>query len=130
MQGGEGDTREPAGDAPLHAAEGQGPDQPDQAPPQREIRLVAAAVHADPLALYDLQLGLDREDEHLKVGQGVPAVAVAAAVECGRRRAQADRRCWECWCKASAQHGEREPRLRPIRQDGSSAQSYFAYSFL
>ena len=75
VQGGEGDTREPAGDAPLHAAEGQGPDQPDQAPTQREVRLAAAAVHADPLALHGLQLGLDREDEHLEVGQGVPAVA-------------------------------------------------------
>ena len=79
MQGGEGDTREPAGDAPLHAAKGQGPDQPDEAPPQCQVRLAAAAVHADPLALHGLQLGLDREDKHLEVGQGVPAVAAAGA---------------------------------------------------
>src|ERR687886_370243 len=35
----EGDAGEPAGDAPLQAAEAQGPDQPDQAPPQGEVRL-------------------------------------------------------------------------------------------
>src|SRR5215213_595443 len=45
VQGGEGNAGEPAGDAPLHAAAGQRPDQPDEAPPQSEVRLASAAVH-------------------------------------------------------------------------------------
>ena len=78
---------QPAGDAPLHAAEGQGPDQPNEAPAQAQVRLAAAAaVHADPLALHGLQLGLDREDEHLEVGQGVPAVAAAGPRQAPDRR--------------------------------------------
>ena len=34
---------------------------------------------ADPLAVHSLKLRLDREDEHLNVGQGVPAIAAAGA---------------------------------------------------
>jgi hypothetical protein len=88
VQGGERNTREPAGDAPLQAAEGQRPNQPDQAPPQGQVRLAAAAVHADPLAVHGLQLGLDREDENLDVSQGIPAVTTAGAgnTAVGRRR--------------------------------------------
>src|SRR5215213_9750173 len=33
VQRGEGNAREPPGDAPLHAAEGQHPNQPEHAPP-------------------------------------------------------------------------------------------------
>src|SRR4051794_22752125 len=73
----ERNTGEPAGGAPLQAAKGQGPDQPDEAPPQGEIRLAAATVHADPLPIHRLQFGLNREDKHLDVGQSVPAVAAA-----------------------------------------------------
>jgi hypothetical protein len=36
-------------------------------------------MHADPLAIHGLQFGLDREDEHLNIGQYVPAVTAAAA---------------------------------------------------
>jgi hypothetical protein len=36
-------------------------------------------VHADPLAVHGLQLSLDREDEDLNVGQGVPAITTAGA---------------------------------------------------
>jgi len=83
-----GNTGEPTGDAPPHAAEGQHPDQPDQAPPQARVRLAAAAVHADPLAVHGLQFGLDGEDEHLHIGQDVPAVAAAGVGNAtgGRRR--------------------------------------------
>src|SRR4051794_5153842 len=73
----ERNTGEPAGGAPLQAAKGQGPDQPDEAPPQGEIRLAAATVHADPLPIHGLQFGLNCEDKHLDVGQSVPAVAAA-----------------------------------------------------
>src|SRR3712207_8083448 len=52
--------------SPLHAAEGQRPDQPDQAPPQGEVRLASTALHADALPIHGLQLGLDREDEDRK----------------------------------------------------------------
>ena len=77
VQRGEGNAREPAGNAPLHAAEAQHPDQPDQPPPQAQVRLAPAAVHADPLPIHRFQFRLDREDKHLDVGQGVPAVAAA-----------------------------------------------------
>ena len=97
MQGGEGNAREPAGDAPLQTAEGQGPDQPDQAPPQDEVGLAAAAVHAHPLPLHGLQLGLDREDEHFDVGQGVPAVATVGTPNATGRR----------WQKSSGVRGSR-----------------------
>src|SRR5215203_3831712 len=74
---------------PLQAAESQGPDQPDEAPPQGEIRLAPATVHADPLPIHGLQFGLDRKDEHLDVGQGIPAVAAAGPGNAsGRRRRQ------------------------------------------
>src|SRR5215210_4099892 len=107
VQGGEGNTREPAGDAPRQAAEGQGPDQPDQAPPQREIRLAAAAGHADPLPIHGLQLGLDRDDEDLDGGPCVPAVATAGARDtAGRRRWQGD----EAAC-AGARHRPNMVRL-------------------
>ena len=48
----------------------------------------AAAMHAYPLAVHGLQFRLDREDENLDVGQGVPAVATAGAgnTAVGRRR--------------------------------------------
>src|SRR3712207_9580076 len=75
VQGGERDTRQPAGDAPLHATEGQGPDQPDQAPPQGEVRLAATAVLADPLPGHGLHLRLDREHKHLDVAPVAPAIA-------------------------------------------------------
>jgi len=83
-----GNTGEPTGDAPPHAAEGQHPDQPDQAPPQAGVWLAATAVHADPLAVHRFQLSLDREDEHLDIGQCVPAVAAAGVGNAagGRRR--------------------------------------------
>src|SRR5215218_4880173 len=77
---------EQTGDAPLHAAEGQHPDQPNQAPPQAEIRLASTAVHADPLTVHGLQFGLDREDEHLDVGQDVPAITAAGAGNGSGRR--------------------------------------------
>src|SRR5215213_5341247 len=73
----EGNAREQPGDAPLHAPEGQHPDQPDHAPPQGKIRLAPAAMHPNPLAVHGLQLRLDREDEHLHIGQGIPAVTAA-----------------------------------------------------
>src|SRR5215212_3454806 len=73
----EGNARKQPGDAPLHAPEGQHPDQPDHAPPQGKIRLAPAAMHPNPLAVHGLQLRLDREDEHLHIGQGIPAVTAA-----------------------------------------------------
>ena len=87
VQGGERNTRQPAGNAPLQAAEGQRPDQPDQSSPQGKVRLAAAAVHAHPLPVHGFQLGLDREDEHFDVGQGVPAVTTAGSGDttAGRR---------------------------------------------
>jgi hypothetical protein len=86
VQPGEGNAGEPTGNAPLHAAEGQHPDQPDQAPPQAEVRLAAATVHADPLAVHGLELRLDGEDEHLDIGQGVPAVTAAGVGHATSRR--------------------------------------------
>ena len=68
VQGGEGNTREQAGDTLLQVAEGQRSDQSDQAPSQHAVRLAAAAVHANPLAVHGLQFRLDREDEDLDVG--------------------------------------------------------------
>src|SRR5918911_5646510 len=87
VQRGERNPREPAGDAPLQAAEGQGPDQPDEASPQDEVRLAATAVHADPLTVHGLQLRLDRKDEDLDVRQAVPAITAAAVGDAaGSRR--------------------------------------------
>jgi hypothetical protein len=45
-------------------------------------------MHADPLPIHGLQFGPDREDEHLNIGQYVPAVAAAGAGNGagGRRR--------------------------------------------
>ena len=78
-------------------AEGQHPDQPDEAPPQGQVRLAPTAVHADPRAVHGLQLGLYRDDEHFNVGQGVPAVAtVRTRNETGRR-----------WQKSSGVRGSR-----------------------
>src|SRR4051812_18925091 len=57
VQRGEGNAREQPGNAPLHASEGQYPDQPNEAPPQGKIRLASAAMHADPLAIHGLQFG-------------------------------------------------------------------------
>src|SRR3954465_15747661 len=89
VQRGERNTRQPAGDAPLHAAKGERPDQPDEASPQAQVRFAAATVHTDPLALHGLQLRFDREDEDLDVSQGVPAVTSAEAGKVsGRRRRQ------------------------------------------
>src|SRR3954467_6943502 len=68
VQRGEGNTREQPSNAPLHAPEGQHPNQPDHAPPQGEVWLAPAAVYADPLLVHGLQLRLDREDEHLNIG--------------------------------------------------------------
>ncbi len=91
MQGGERNTREPAGDAPLQAAEGQRPNQPDQTSPQSQVRLAAAAMHADPLAVHGLQFRLYREDEDFDVGQGIPAVATAGSGNmAGPRQRQID----------------------------------------
>ena len=109
VQSGERNTRQPAGDAPLHAAKGDSSDQPDEASPQGQVRFAAATVHTDPLALHGLQLRFDREDEDLDVSQGVPAVIPAGAGDAGQK---ADPPGSGCWCEALAQHGE--PR-RPAR---------------
>jgi hypothetical protein len=54
-----------------------------------EVWLAAPAVHADPLAVHGLQFGLDREEEHLDVGQDISAVASAGAGNAtGRGRRQ------------------------------------------
>src|SRR5689334_2169721 len=86
VQRGEGNAREPAGDAPLHAAEGQHPDHPDQPPTQAQVRLAPAAVHADPLPIHSLEFGLDREDEHLHIGQDVPAITAVGPGNTADRR--------------------------------------------
>ena len=88
MQGGEGNTREQAGDTLLQVAEGQRSDQSDQAPSQHAVRLAAAAVHANPLAVHGLQFRLDREDEDLDVGKDIPTVAAVGSgnTAIGRRR--------------------------------------------
>ena len=79
VQSGKRNAGEQTGNAPLHAAKGQHPDQPNEAPPQGKVRLAPTAMHADPLAIHGLQFGLDREDEHLDIGQDVPAVTAAGA---------------------------------------------------
>ena len=93
----------PTSDALLQAAEGQRSDQPDQASPQGQVRLAAAAVYAHPFAVHGLQLGFDREDENLDVGQCVPAVTTAGRGTC---ETEAVRHCCIGWCGTSAQYGE------------------------
>jgi hypothetical protein len=79
-------AREQTRDAPLHAAERQHPNQPNEAPPQGKIRLAPTPMHPNPLTVHGLQFGLDREDEHLDIGQDVPAVtATGAGNGAGRR---------------------------------------------
>jgi hypothetical protein len=83
---------EQTGDAPLHGAETQHLNQPDQAPSQVEIRLTSTAMHANPLAVHHLQFGLDRKDKDLDVGQDVPAVPSARTGNAtGRRGRQVSR---------------------------------------
>lgn len=48
MQGGERNTRQPTGNAPLQVTEGQQPDQSDQSSPQGKFRFAAAAVRIHP----------------------------------------------------------------------------------
>ncbi len=86
VQSGEGHAGEPAREAPLQTAEGQGPNQPDQAPAQGEIRFAPTAVHANSLAFQGLQLGLNGEDENPDVGQGIPAIAAAGPGNAAGRR--------------------------------------------
>lgn len=75
-QRGEGETGQQAGDAPLHAAEGEHPDQPQHAPPKLGIWFAAAAMNADTLRVHRLQFGFGGVDEHLDVGERVPRVAL------------------------------------------------------
>jgi hypothetical protein len=96
----EGNARKQTGDAPLHAAERQHPDQPDQAPPQAEIRLAPTAMHANPLTVHRRQFGLDREDKNLNVGR-----RPSHHPGCGERDGQtvaAGQRGSRDWCKTSA----------------------------
>src|SRR3954465_10834749 len=95
---------------PLRAAESQGPDQPNEAPPQGEIRLAPATVHADPLPIHGLQFRLDREDKHLNVGQGVPAVAAAGPGNASGRR----RRSISGVQGIGARHGPNMVSLAPV----------------
>jgi len=86
-------------------------------------------MHADPLALHRLQFGLDREDEHLNVGQGVPAVAAAGTRnETSGRWRQIDgvqvagTRHWPDMVSLS--------RSRALcARTAPTARTYFAYSF-
>jgi hypothetical protein len=62
-------------------------------------------MHANPLAVHGLQFGLDRKDEHLDIGQDVPAVTAAGAgtgrAEGGGRSAGLERLACDIgviWC--------------------------------
>ena len=86
VQRGEGDAGQEAGDPPLHAAEGQHPDQSQNASPQFRIRFATAAVNPDTLRLHSFQFGFGGEDEHLDVGEGVPRVALTGTEDAASRR--------------------------------------------
>jgi hypothetical protein len=81
-----------------------------KAPPQGEIRLAATAVHADPLPIHRFQFRLDREDKHLDVGQGVPAVAAAGPGNASGRR----RRSISGVQGIGARHGPNMVSLAPV----------------
>ncbi len=86
MQRCEGDAGQEAGDAPLHAAKGQHPDQPQYPPPQLSIRFATALMNPDTLRLHRRQLGLGGEDEHLDVGERVPGVALTGTGDAASRK--------------------------------------------
>src|SRR5919199_3097332 len=75
VKGREWHAREDPSDAPLHAGEGQHPDQPENAPAQIRIWLAAAPVRAGALAVHGFQFGLCGIDEDLNLGERVPSIA-------------------------------------------------------
>jgi hypothetical protein len=75
VKGRERHAGEETGDAPLHAAERQHPNQPENASAQVRVWLAAAAVSTGALAIHGFEFGLCGVDEHLDLGERVPSVA-------------------------------------------------------
>ena len=86
MQCGERDAGQETGDAPLHAAKGQHPDQPQYPPPQLSIRFATAPMNPDTLRLHRLQFGFGGEDEYLDVGECVPRVMLTGTEDAVSRK--------------------------------------------
>jgi hypothetical protein len=68
-------------------------------------------MHPNPLTVHGLQFGLDRKDEHLDIGQDVPAVMGGERV--GRKGAARQRGSGEGH-KTSAQYGAAGPTHCPM----------------
>jgi hypothetical protein len=72
VQGGERNAGQKAGDAPLHAAEGDRPDQPEHALTQEPVGFATTAVRALAFPLHGLQFRFAGCDEHVDLGERVP----------------------------------------------------------
>ena len=94
MQGRERDTGQEAGDAPLHAAKCQHPDQPEGAPAPVRIGLAATAMHAGALLVHCGKLGFSGEDEDLNVGESIPGLGMTTAGDATGRQGDHISRAW------------------------------------